>query len=190
MKKLNKILPIMLLVFIPFTLISCGSESASDVVKTYLEEVKKGENGEVDKLFADMVEETEEASNDTADAEESQAVNDAMSNVMKKLDYKINSESVEGDIAKVNVTITGANLSQALVSYMQEAMGKMLELAFSGTEISDEESNKIVEEVLVEKLNTAEVQERTNDITLNKVDGNWVIQGDDSLTTLLLGTAE
>ena len=66
-------------------------------------------------------------------------------------------------------------------------MSRTFELAFSGTEISDEESENIINEELLNALKNIEFDERTCNISLVKEDNEWKIEEDDSLTILVLG---
>lgn len=198
MKKFIRSITLVLLCSMSLSLMSCTT-SPTNVVKKYFDQVKKGEKGEVDELLAKAKEEVKDDSTDNStdkaidkveDSVESPEVDKIMSEQLKNLEYTINSETKEGDKATVNVTVKGANFAQAFVGYIQEFFVKTMQLAFSGQEITDEQSDQLSNSILIEHLNKMNMQERTEDITLIKVDGNWQIEPSDALNRLLLGIAE
>jgi hypothetical protein len=106
---------------------------------------------------------------------------------MEKLTYTINSESVNGDSATVNVKVNGPDMSKVMAEFIQKAFSTALAQSFSGKQANDEDNNKLYESMLMECLDKVTYSDRTGDISLTKIDGQWKITNDDSLTTLLLG---
>ena len=190
MKKLKYILSLFIIVILSIGLVGCGSKTPTTVVENYLDEVKKGEDGDASHLLKTVLEDFEEENSDDVEEELSSEFNDELNKIMKKLEYKVNSETVDGDTAIVNVTVNGGNISNALVQAITSAMGRTFELAFSGNEISDEESEKIINEEFLNALKNIEFDERTCDISLVKEDKEWKIEEDDSLKILVLGEGD
>ncbi|WP_315079949.1 DUF4878 domain-containing protein [uncultured Clostridium sp.] len=180
MKKFKKVLS-MTLVFILLSGV-CGcaeKQTPSNMVKNYLEEVKKGENVNFSKLLNENLEKEDgKAAEDKANLDESEK---KMINSMKKLTYKINSENIDGDSAVVNVTATAPDLAAVIGEFFQKAIS----VAFSGNNASDEENKKMFDNILSECLDNVALTERTQDIHLEKVDEEWKITDGNEMVKLL-----
>lgn len=183
MKNLKKL--IMLLVVIMTTaLYGCGGSKPTDVVDEYFSNIQKG-NTNVKELFAMAKEEvnTEEMESDSFSEEPARKMLDKL----KALTYKVNSEEINGDSAKVNVTVKGMDLAVVIGKVMQESFGYIITQAFSGMEMSEEESNKYFDDLFNKYLDEVTYSERTEDITLTKVDNEWKIEESDVLSRLIMG---
>lgn len=181
MKNLKKLTAIMLLLFLVVGVYGCGAKKPSDVVTTYFEEIKKGNSGEFDKLLNKTLDKSEEKENAY-----DESIKKLMSS-MSKVTYKINSEKIEGDSATVNVTLNGPEFSKVIGEFMKKAMADALSKAFSEDKTSEEENAKLYDKILSECIDNMTYAERTGDIKLTKTDGEWMINSEDSLGTLLLG---
>lgn len=181
MKNLKKLISIMLLFVLVAGVYGCGSKKPSDVVTTYFEEIKKGTNGEFDKLFTNTLNKSEKTENAYDESTKKLITS------MNKITYKINSEKVEGDSATVNVTLNGPEFSKVFGEFMKKAMADALSKAFSEDKATEEENNKLYDKMLCECIDNMTYAERTGDIKLTKTNGEWKIDNDDSLGTLLLG---
>ena len=106
---------------------------------------------------------------------------------MKKLTYKINSEEVNGDTAIVNVTVNSMDLGWVFAKVIQESFSYALAQAFSGMEISDEEGERYINDLTIKYLDEVSHSEKTDNILLNKVDDEWKIDENESLTKLVIG---
>ena len=106
---------------------------------------------------------------------------------MKKLTYKINSEEVNGDSAIVNVTVNSMDLGEVFAKVIQESFSYALAQAFSGMEMSDEEGEMYINDLFVKYLDEVSYSEKTDNILLNKIDGKWKIDKNESLTKLVMG---
>lgn len=182
MKKFKKLVPFLLIFTLLIGLYGCGTKSPSDTTKEYLEEVKKGENGDFSSLVNKTFDKGENKAAETNKDESSKKLTESM----KKLTYTINSEKIDGDKAVVNVKVNGPDVGNVMVDYMQKAVAMAFNEAFSGKEPTKEETEKLYEKLLIECLNNIKFTDRTGDISLTKVDGKWKISGDDSLTKLLI----
>lgn len=183
MKNLKKLTAIMLLFVLVAGVYGCGSKKPSDVVTSYFEEIKKGNNAEFDKLLNKTLDESENEDKENAYDESTKKLIDSMS----KITYKINSEKVEGDSATVNVSLNGPEFSKVLGEFMKKAMADALSKAFSEEQTSEEENEKLYDSMLSECIDNMTYADRTGDIKLTKTDGEWKIDSDDSLGALLLG---
>ena len=106
---------------------------------------------------------------------------------MKRLTYKINSEEVNGDTAIVNVTVNSMDLGWVFAKVIQESFSYALAQAFSGMEISDEEGERYINDLTIKYLDEVSYSEKTDNILLNKVDDEWKIDENESLTKLVIG---
>ncbi|AOR23862.2 DUF4878 domain-containing protein [Clostridium taeniosporum] len=180
MKKLKKLLSITLVFMLLAGVCGCAEKKTpTNTVKNYLEQVKKGENADFSKLLNKNIEkEDEKAGEDKGKFNESEK---KILDSMKNLTYKINSENIEGDSAVVNVTATAPDLAAVIGEFFKKAIS----VAFSGTNKSDEENEKMYDSMLSECLDNVKLTERTQDIHLEKVDGEWRIINNDELAKLL-----
>lgn len=182
MKKLKKLVPFLLIFSLLFGVYGCGTKSPSDTTKEYLEELKKGENGDFSSLLNKTLDNSEAKAAKTNKDESAKILTESI----KKLTYTINSEKIDGDKAVVNVKVNGPDVAGVMVDYMQKALAAAFNEAFSGKEPTKEETEKVYDKLLIECFNNVKFTDRTGDISLTKVDGKWKINGDDSLTKLLI----
>ncbi|NFO55931.1 DUF4878 domain-containing protein [Clostridium botulinum] len=187
MNKLKKILPIIVLFALIIGIYGCGTQSPTNVVKSYLEEVKKGENSDFTNLLNDKLDKTEDKGEPTKDDQYSNETTKQLIATMNKITYTVKSEKIDGDSAVVNIDINGPDISKVMSEFMQKAFSTALAQSFSGNEISKEEQNKLFEDILTESIKNTTYVDRTGDISLTKIDGKWKVNNDDSLSTLLIG---
>ncbi|MBW6410665.1 DUF4878 domain-containing protein [Clostridium weizhouense] len=185
MKNFKKVLSFALVFMLLAGVCGCaGKKTPTNTVKNYLEQVKKGENAEFSKLLNENIEkEDKKTEENKAKFDESEK---KMLDSMKKLTYKINSENIEGDSAVVNVTATAPDLAAVIGEFFQKAISVAFSSAFAGTKPSDEENEKMYDKMLSECLDNVKLTERTQDIHLEKVDGEWKITNNDELAKLLV----
>lgn len=181
MKNFKRLAAIMLLFVLVAGVYGCGSKKPSDVVTTYLDQIKKGSNEDLDKLLNKTLSEGEEKNN-AYDGSTKKLISS-----MSKITYKINSEKVDGDSATVNVTLNGPEFSKAIGEFMKKAMADALSKAFSNEQPSQEENEKLYDKMLSESIDNMPFADRTGDIKLTKTNGEWTIAADDSLEKILLG---
>ncbi|MGM9988428.1 MAG: hypothetical protein ACI35O_14525, partial [Bacillaceae bacterium] len=171
MKKFLAIICVMVI-----TLAGCGQSTPSptEVVETYFSELKKGENGDFEKLLEDSLGETASQATEMSKEEK-----DALKAMTSKLEVKVLSEKIDGDKATVNATVTGIELGTIIMEIFSETLAQ----AFSGNELTEEE----MDAKLIEKMKTAKPTDRTGDIHLVKKEEKWVIKSDDELSSLIVG---
>lgn len=165
---MKKLLVMLLALIMCFGMTACSKDSPSDALKADMENAKAGSED----LIGDMDETLgEEVGKDFVDK-------------MLDFDYKLGEETVDGDTATVETTITtypfGEIFGQVLTDYITEA--------FSNPDITEEEAQALMESMMGEALAAAEKSyETTFDVTLKKEDGAWVVQEDDALANALTG---
>ncbi|AIY78946.1 DUF4878 domain-containing protein [Clostridium botulinum] len=184
MKKLKKVLSITLVFILLSGICGCAEkQTPSNMVKNYLEEVKKGENADFSKLLNENLEKEDgKAEEDKTKLDESEK---KMINSMNKLTYKINSENIDGDSAVVNVTATAPDLAAVIGEFLPKAISVAFSSAFSENNASDEENKKVFDNILSECLDNVTLTERTQDIHLEKVDEEWKITDGNEMAKLL-----
>ena len=112
-------------------------------------------------------------------------------NMFKQLDYKIiSSEKKDDSTVIVTAEITNTDMKPVLGEFFAKALQYAFSNAFSDSQDSDEESNKKMEEMLIESLNKPDLATVTNTayITVVKTeDKSWKIDSDDAFLNALLG---
>lgn len=181
MKKIRAI-SMLLVLLISTTLISCGGSTPTATVEEFLNGVKKDDiNNEI--ILSENNESQIEETEDLYTEETQKKLNDAMS----KITYKVNEEIVDGDTAKVNVTVNSMDLGIVFGKILQESMSYVFAQAFSGQELTEEQQDAYMDELLNKNLDTITYSEKTGDINLVKLDNNWKIKEDSNLTSLIMG---
>ncbi|MGG7212644.1 DUF5105 domain-containing protein [Clostridium nigeriense] len=188
-KKLALILAMMLSTVLIY---GCGGKTPTAVVNEYFEKIKSGDT-DVQQLFSMVEEETENAEENEGNSQEdnfSEEVQNKLLEKLKEITYTVNSETIDGDNAKVNVTVKGMDLNIVIGKVMQEAFSFALTQAFSGTEMTEEENDAYFNNLFSKYLDEVTYSERTLDIELTKVDKEWKIKETDTISKLLLGIDE
>lgn len=178
MKYLNKLMSLIMILVLILGLYGCGNKTPSNVVDETLDSIKSGKN----KVFSQVINGKVGDSGKNSDTE--QGYSKSMSKFMdsiKKITYKVNSETIDNDTAKVNVTLNGPDFEAVLSQFMDKASTD----ALSGNAINNEETDTKYDEMLSEALNNAEPCERTMDIELIKDDKGWKIKNENDLLKLV-----
>lgn len=186
-KHLRKLALLSLFIMSMTFLYGCNTTGPSGAVETFLKEVKKGDKADP-KIVGDVLEGTINSINSQEDVEQnnmSPEVTEEFSNVLKKLEYKINSEDIEGDSALVNVTIKSPDLGTAIVTAFQRVLSLTYSDSISGNSKSDAEVETLYNESLLESLKEIKYIDKVGDIELEKKDEDWVIVNTSQLTELL-----
>ncbi|WP_195263141.1 hypothetical protein [Clostridium sp. 1001275B_160808_H3] len=176
MKLLKKISIIMILVLSVTAIYGCKSKepSPSDTVKTYFDEIKGADEAMISTLLSTVKE------NNTNSSKK-------MVTEIQKLTYTINSEAIEGeDNATVNVTVNGPDIAAVIAKGIQEVFTSALSQAFSGTEMTEEEQNKLYDDILIKALDEVTFTDRTGDITLEKSENGWKVTNENEVTKLIM----
>lgn len=188
MKKLKKLALILAMMLSTVLLYGCGGKTPTDVVDEYFKKVKSG-NTDVQHLFSMSGEEDNADVNSESD-NLSEELQNKLLEKLKEISYKVNSENIDGDSANVNVTVKGMDFNVVIANAMQEAFSFALTQAFSGTEMTEEESDAYYNSLFIKYLDEVTYSDRTLDIELTKVDKEWKISEDSTITKLLFGIDE
>lgn len=178
MKK--KFLILITLIFSMFLLTGCFSASTpEEVVKNHFKDISSELSNDTTKS---MLSELVSSKNDNVNEDLANALVDALS----KIEVTTTGEEINEDTAKVNVSVKGINLQTVISLYITRCMTE----ASSIKDASEEEVTKFAQNLLIDELNKATLEDRTGVINLTKdSDNNWVISQDDDYTTALMGVA-
>ena len=168
-------------------LVGCKSQTPTDVVQTYFENVKKGDTEESTALIKSTLVETEEIEEENGIIEESNDEVDAITKealeiYLSKLEAKILSENIDGEKATVEVEVTGLNYANLILEVVSESLGRV----FEGEDFREEDMNS----ELLEKVKEGSTEKRTGTVSLVKEDKEWKIESDDDLFILIMGQAD
>ena len=157
-------------------LLAFRQKSAKETVEAMLNCLKTGDFNSIETYtnYNDLI-------NSIDLDDESRTMNEEAQRLLfNKLSWKIGEVKEEQDTATVEVEITNKNFETVLSNYMQ----KVVKIAFSGTEPTEEEyNNYLLEELRKEDIPTTTVSKT---IEVKKVDGKWVVTANNELVTLLL----
>lgn len=187
MKLLKKISIAMVLMISVTTFYGCKKEvtSTSDAVKTYLDGIKNVD----EKTISTSLNETISTLLNGEEMEKESIQNDSYKKLvseMQKITYTINSENIDGDKATVNVKINGPDIAAVITKSIKKMFNSSLSQAFSDDEMTEEDQDKLYNDIMLECLNEVKFTNRTGDITLEKSDNEWKIADENQLIKLLL----
>lgn len=168
------------LIFSMFLLTGCLSASTpEEVVKNHFKDISTELSNDTTK---NMLSELVSSKNDNVNEDLANALVDSLS----KIQVTTTGKEINGDTAKVNVSVKGVNLQTVISSYITRCMAE----SSSVKDASEEEVTKFAQNLLIDELNKATLEDRTGVINLTKdSDNNWVISQDDDYTTALMGVA-
>lgn len=145
-----------------------------NVVEKMLENLKTG----------DFVKAGEMTTDSQTFLEENKEGEDTLSEETQKLffdriEWEIKETKVDGENATVALNITNKDFKQVIEKYFK----KIIEVAFSGQEVGNEEFEKYLVEILNSDIPTLTVDSVFN---LVKQDGKWLVVADDAFVESLL----
>lgn len=165
MKKLS----VLLLVLCVFFMTACASATPSEALKADMEDAKNNP----EEIMGEIGEEGfgEEAMN-------------ALVNKLLEFEYELGEETINDDTATVETTIT----TYPFGDIFSTVMAQLLTEASSNPDITEEETNALIDKFLLEGLEKAEKDyTETATITLSKEAGIWVVQDDETMANALTG---
>lgn len=193
MKKKRSLLIIMSLVFTLF-LTSCGVKPETSVdtllsgMKSFdIEKIHsvidpdEGKEGSEDfETFEDMLEDEDDST---------KAILEYCKEKSKKIEYKILDSKVDKDKAVVNVHVKYVDGTEVMSKTMSEFMQQGMALAFSGGDLSEENSNKIFTSIFNKAVEETEDTFTEKDLKINLInkENKWYIKEfDDELLNIVL----
>lgn len=185
----RKIAAILVVMLSTVLLYGCGGSTPKTVVNDYFVKVQKGDT-DIHQLFTGVEGKEDGTEDDLENNNLSEETQEKLLGKLKEITYTINSETIDGDNAKVNVTVKGMDFNIILGKVMQEAFSFMFTQSFSGIEMTEEENDTYFNTLLNKYLDEVTYSERTLDIELTKVDKEWKIKESNAISKLLLGIDE
>ena len=152
-----------------FLVVGCGGiPEAQKKLETALKALQSGD-------LSKMKEINPKSEDITKDSNE---MTNVLLNAYKKLNYKVKSSKVEGDITTINMDLKAPDLSSYLPEYMQQGMA--LTLVNSSKEESEVAINKFVKEFFEQKLKSKDLKyfEKNVDVIFKKDGKEWKLDID------------
>lgn len=181
--KLKNICSVLLIMACMFTLTSCKEvENAEKAVTDFMTAIQNCDyetmasigNG----MDADKINTTDEQSKQVFD------------NLFNKTTYEIKSAELQEDKSVlVTADITTVDVGKAYSTAITNSFSQLLSNAFSGEELSDEESEQIIIDNLVNELNNSNTGTVTTTVNIKvlKVDKTWKVDCDDEFINAITG---
>lgn len=181
--KLKNICLVLLIMACMFTLTSCKEvENAEKAVTDFMTAVQNCDyetmasigNG----MDTDKINTTDEQSKQVFD------------NLFNKTTYEIKSAELQEDKSVLVTTdITTVDVGKAYSTAITNSFSQLLSNAFSGEELSDEESEQIIIDNLVNELNNSNTGTVTTTVNIKvlKVDKTWKVDCDDAFINAITG---
>lgn len=181
--KLKNICSVLLIMACMFTLTSCKEvENAEKAITDFMTAIQNCDyetmaligNG----MDADKINTTDEQSKQVFD------------NLFNKTTYEIKSAELQEDKSVLVTTdITTVDVGKAYSTTITNSFSQLLSNAFSGEELSDEESEQIIIDNLVNELNNSNTGTVTTTVNIKvlKVDKTWKVDCDDTFINAITG---
>ena len=181
--KLKNICSVLLIMACMFTLTSCKEvENAEKAVTDFMTAIQNCDyetmasigNG----MDADKINTTDEQSKQVFD------------NLFNKTTYEIKSAELQEDKSVLVTTdITTVDVGKAYSTAITNSFSQLLSNAFSREELSDEESEQIIIDNLVNELNNSNTGTVTTTVNIKvlKVDKTWKVDCDDAFINAITG---
>ena len=176
-------IPIALIILILiFTFIGYSIKSPSKVVETYFQNIKSGTSNT---LTLSMFSSIDTFSSDS----DTKKITDSLINSLSKLNVEVLDESINDDMATVTVNAKGLSLYTAL-SEVYDSF-KTEEFLKKFDDMTEDELKTYFTSLLLDAINNSQVEERTVNLNLTKVNGKWQIdENEDTLQEVLWGINE
>lgn len=166
---------IIFIVCVALCLSLCGCSkkvTPTSVVDTYIKETKKQINsGDLSSIYSEGEESSEEITSSMDEELQKELIS-----CFGSFEYTINSETIDGDKATVNVTFKAYDFGMWIINGLTEYFQKALALAFTGA--TDEQMDAIINEVFAEEFEKIKEKGKTKetnvDLVVSKEDGQWV----------------
>lgn len=185
MKKIKSIIATLLTLALLLSLTGCGEIKKAETAVNEMFVAFKSLDFEEAENYVDVVDITE-AGNETN--ENSMLI---MKTVFKNLNYEIiSSEQIDDNTIIIKTKITATDMKPVMKEFMKKTLEYAFSNAFSNPQPTEEETNKKMEEILVECASKPELATITNEVDIKVVrseNNEWKIEADDAFVNALLG---
>lgn len=126
---------------------------------------------------------TEALTNGTDSTENTELEKEMLDSCFSQLEWKIAETKKDGDTAVVTVDITNKDFSNVMQEIFSEMMAQAFASAFTGQEMTEEDTMQLMKEKIDEVTATTT---NTEEINMVKEDGIWKFSNSDELANMLL----
>ena len=126
---------------------------------------------------------TEGLTNGTDSTENTELEKEMLDSCFSQLEWKIAETKKDGDTAVVTVDITNKDFSNVMQEIFSEMMAQAFASAFTGQEMTEEDTMQLMKEKIDEVTATTS---NTEEINMVKEDGIWKFSNSDELANMLL----
>ena len=194
-KKKNLIIPILIILIIIAIIgtivFIVTANKPEKTVEEFFTRLKEGNIEEAKKyidnyndLFEEEQEEQENTEEDFADV-----LNNEENQKLLFTDIQTNIKEVkkEGNTAKIQVELTTKNFKTIMTNYINKIIQLSMSTVVGGENLTQEEINNAIKDYFIEELKNESIDKATTtqEITLNKKEGKWIIEANDNLRTLI-----
>lgn len=150
---MKKFLSILLIGVLTFSTVACSTPNPKGTVTVYLDSSKNGNNEEsLNYLKSDSDESLKEVF-----ANENDATDEAFKKAYSKLEYNILNSEVDGDKAVLETEINSPDLGTIMAELLKEALPLAFANAFNEDAADDDEMDKLMDSMLIDKLNSDDI---------------------------------
>ena len=179
MNYLKKLICFLTAIILVVAVSGCGNKGPSKAMRENLDSITNGDNKAISDILGSEIQDEEGTDSQYTEAE------NQMIKAVKKITYKINSETIDGNSAKVNVTVNGPDLADAFSQFMDKALADAFSIAFSEDSMTEEEMDAKYDKMFAEILENVKFSERTMDIEMVNENNEWKIKNDNDLIKLV-----
>lgn len=126
---------------------------------------------------------TEGLTNGTDSTENTELEKEMLDSCFSQLEWKIAETKKDGDTAVVTIDITNKDFSNVMQEIFSEMMAQAFASAFTGQEMTEEDTMQLMKEKIDEVTSTTT---NTEEINMVKEDGIWKFSNSDELANMLL----
>ena len=178
---MKKLLILLLSLCMTLSLTACA-QKPENAVKSTLDCLK---SGKLEKL-SEYVVSTEEIS-----IEDYEKYKDIYETIFKDLSYEIGEvEKTDDNTAYVRTKITARDMKPVISAAIADLFAWAMEMAFSGTDVSDEEVENKAMEIIVSKMSDSQGEKVTTEVDIKVIKdekNKWRVNLDDEVLDALLG---
>lgn len=179
MNYLKKLICFLTAIILVVAVSGCGNKGPSKAMRENLDSITNGDNKAISDILGSEIQDEEGTDSQYTEAE------NQMIKAVKKITYKINSETIDGNSAKVNVTVNGPDLADAFSQFMDKALADAFSSAFSEDTMTEEEMDAKYDKMFAEILENVKFSERTMDIEMVNENNEWKIKNENDLIKLV-----
>ena len=185
MKRIKSITAIILTLILTLSLTGCGEIKKAETAVNGMFTAFKSLNFEEAQKYVNVDEITKAGE----EANENSML--IMETVFDNLSYEvISSEKVDNETVIVKTKVTATDMKPVLGEFLAKALEYAFSNAFANPQPTEEETNKKMEEILVECASKPDLATVTNEVDIKVIkteSKDWKIEADDAVVNALLG---